>query len=116
MRTLRWPLSALLITTVAPLVWPDSEASGCPLANLNEEGLHKRVETTQLLGGASVWGDHAHDVEFRLNDNDDPALAGPCHVARSGSERHLERPRSGRFATIFLLRTRVPRGPPLLLF
>jgi len=114
MRSLRRPVRALLLAGVAWLLWPDSAATGCPLADLADEGLDGRVETAQLSGIASAWGDHVRDVEFRHSDND-PFLPPSIHSARFQVERNPQRPQSRRGATTFRLRTRVPRGPPPLL-
>ena len=105
----------LLFATVALWLCPDAAATGCPLPDLTAESAHERVETARLFGVASAWSDHARDIEFRFNDNDDPSLPPLIHAARFRVGRNPQRPRSDRCATTFRHRARVPRGPPRLL-
>ncbi len=105
----------LLFATVALWLWPDAAATGCPLADLTPESAHERVEMAQLFGVASAWSDHARDIEFRFNDNDDPSLPPSIPAARFRVGRNRQRPQSHCCATTFRHRTRVPRGPPRLL-
>jgi len=113
MRSFRRYVRALL-ATVALLLRPDAAAVGCPLAELTADP-QQRVETAQLSGAASVWSGRGRDIEFRLNDNDDPSLPPSVRAARFRAGLNPQRPRSRRCATTFRHRTRVPRGPPLLL-
>ena len=114
MRSFRRYVRALL-ATVALLLRPDAAAIGRPLADLTAESPHHRVETAQLSGAASVWSGRGRDIEFRLNDNDDPSLPPSVRAARFRAGLNPQLPRSRRCATTFRHRTRVPRGPPLLL-